>query len=185
MITVVIAPGAAETEACIVLIQARLPGYVVKCSVAVVAKHEIRRTILRVEIRHRIAVLIRSLVVGIKTEIDVQPAIPVIICDSGASESALRDVSKPKRVALQMEFCASLIKEQKRATRTNNDQILAAIIVNVGEQGASRVFQNPDSCSICNVFKSAIATIAKEPVGESGGLTNVNVIESVTVNVGN
>src|SRR5208283_5512834 len=76
MVTVVIAPGAAETEACIVLIQARLPGYVVKCSVAVVAKQEIRRTILRVEIRHRIAVLIRSLIVGIKTEIDVQPAIP-------------------------------------------------------------------------------------------------------------
>src|SRR5271169_1302669 len=79
VIAIVIAPTATEAEAGVVLIQARLLRDVAKSLVAVIAHHEVWRTIFCVKIGCGITILIGALVIGVYAEIDVQPTVAVIV----------------------------------------------------------------------------------------------------------
>src|SRR5881628_841722 len=97
-VAVVIIPSAAEAVARVVLVQARLGGHIPESSVAIVTHQEVGRSVLRVVVRRRIFVLIRTLVIKVETEINVEPAIAVIIGDGGAGEGSLRRIAEPKRI---------------------------------------------------------------------------------------
>src|SRR5579863_212486 len=139
-VAVVIIPGAAEAVAGIVLIEAGLRRNIAKRSVALVAHHEVRRTVFRGVVRDGILVLIRALVIGVETEINIQPAVAVIIGQGGAGESSLRWLREMKRVSLAPKPSAALIQEQQRAVGAHDDHVLAAVVIEIPKQRARRVF---------------------------------------------
>ena len=96
-IMVVIAPAATKTVARIVLIQSGFRGHVTERSISIVAHNEVRRTVLGIMIGHWILVLIGALVIAVKTKINVQPSVAVIICDGRTGEGALGTVGESKR----------------------------------------------------------------------------------------
>ncbi len=72
-IAVEVGPATAKTVAGIVLVKPGLSGHVTKRTVALVAHHEVRRTVVGVVVRRRILILVRSLVIDVEAEVDVEP----------------------------------------------------------------------------------------------------------------
>src|ERR1700721_4364817 len=107
-------PRATKTGARIILIKIGLGSDVTKCTVSIVAHHEIRRAILCVIVRRGIFVLVCALIEGIKTEVDIEPTVAVIIGNGGAGKSSLRLVPKQKCVRFLSEFASALVQEQHR-----------------------------------------------------------------------
>src|SRR6266481_2252239 len=99
-IAVEVVPPATKAITRVVPVETRLGGYIAKRSVPIVAHHKIGRPILRVIIRRRILVLIRALVIDVEAEIDIQPAVAVIICNRRPSEGPLRRLGELKCVRL-------------------------------------------------------------------------------------
>ena len=89
--------------------------------------------------------MVRALVIGIKTEVYIQPAVAIVISDSRPSESSLRRIGEFECIALLAEFPAALVQKQHRPSCPNNDHILAAVVVEIGKQCASRVLQNTEA----------------------------------------
>src|SRR5258708_6713967 len=58
-----------------------------------------------------------------------------------------------------------------------------AVVVDVGEEGASGIFHEAKAGAFSNVHERAVAAVTVEAVGESGGLADIEVIETVTVDV--
>src|SRR6267143_73764 len=110
-VPVVIAPPAAKTVARVVLVKARLRGNVAEGSVPIVAHHEVRRTVLRVMVRRGVFVLVRALVIEVEAEVDVQPAVAVIVAQSRAREGPLRSGGKLKRLSLLAELATTFIQK--------------------------------------------------------------------------
>src|SRR5260370_28232829 len=125
----VVAPAATKTEAGVVLIQTGLFGDVAKGSITIVAQQEIGRTVLRVVVRHRIAILVVALVISVEAEINVQPAVAIIVGNGRAGKSSLRRSCELEGVRLQTEFSQSLVAEKQRATGPNDDQILRPAVI--------------------------------------------------------
>src|SRR5271156_1720143 len=114
---VVVAPAATKAIARVVLVEARLRSDIAKRSVAIVAHHEIRRTVLGRVIRSRVFVLIRALVIDVEAEINVEPAVAVIVGGRRAREGSLRRNRELKRIRLEAELAAAMIQEQLRTVR--------------------------------------------------------------------
>ena len=79
-------------------------------------------------------------IIKIKTKINIQPAVAIIVGNRCARERPLRRVGKPKRVELLFELAVALVQKQQRAALANDNQVLAAIIVNIRKKRASRIF---------------------------------------------
>src|SRR5438874_1779558 len=94
---------------------------------------EIRRAVFRGIVRKRIFVLIGALVIDVETEVNVEPAVAVIVSDCRASESALWRISELKGIALLPELSAALVDKQQRAIGSHDNQILSAVVIYVGE----------------------------------------------------
>src|SRR3984893_4887259 len=105
------APRTAEAEPVVVLIKTGLFGDVAKGAVAIVAHHEIRRTVLSIVVRHRVAILVGALVKRVETKINIQPAVAVIIGNSRSRECSSRWIFKVKRVRLGAKFSSAKIAE--------------------------------------------------------------------------
>ena len=138
-----VAPAATKAVAGIVLVEAGLRRNIAKGSVAIVAQHEIGRTIFGGVIRRGIFILIGALIIDVKAEINIQPAIAIVVGGRRASESSLRRVGELKRVGLEAKLAAALVQEQQRTGGAHHDQILAAVVVEIGENRAGGVFQKP------------------------------------------
>ena len=93
-IAVVITPATAKAVASIVSIKATLRRNIPEGSIPIVAHHEIGRPVFRVIIRKGILILIGALIIDIEAEIDVQPAIAVIVGNGCTRESALWRVGR-------------------------------------------------------------------------------------------
>lgn len=110
-----------------------------------------------------------ALVIDVQTKIYVEPAIAIIIGNSGSGERALRWVGKLEGVRLLMKSCVALIEKKQRAVVANDNQILAAVVVDVDEKRAGGVFNDPYSSCLCDVFERSVAAIAIETVGKASG----------------
>src|SRR5260370_14495691 len=110
-VAVVVAPPAAKTVAGIVFVEARLHSDIAEGPVPVVAHHEVRRTILSTMVRRRVFVLVRTLVIEVEAEIDIQPAIAIAVSHGGPRESPLRRGGELKCVGLWAELAATFIQK--------------------------------------------------------------------------
>ena len=81
------------------------------------------------------------------------------------------------------EGAVALIEKEQRPGAANHQQILASAILKVGKQRARGVVEHAHSGLFRYVFKRAVAPIAIEPIRQAGGLTDVQVIETVVVEV--
>ena len=144
-VAVEVAPTAAEAITRVVLVETRLLGNVAKRTVAVVAQHEIGRPVLGRVIRTWIFVLIRALVIGVKAEINIEPAIAIVIGGRRACESSLWRIRELKGIRLEAKFAPALVEEQERTGGADDNQILTAVVVEVRENGTGGVFEEPDA----------------------------------------
>ena len=159
-------------------------GYVAECAVALVAHQEIGRTVFGVVIRRRIFVLPRALVVGVEAEVNVEPAVAIVVGGGRSGESSLRRVRELERVGLLAKLAAAFVQKQQRAVGAHHDHVLTAIIVEIGEERAGRVFQDAQAGRFGDVLKRSVAAVAVEPIGQARRLANVEIIETVVVDVG-
>ena len=83
-----------------------------------------------------------ALVVRVEAEINVEPAVAIVVRNGRAGEGSLRRIRELKRVGLLAKLAAAFIQKQQRAVGAHHDDVLAAIVVEVGEQRAGCVFQN-------------------------------------------
>ena len=110
-VLVVIAPSTAKTVSRVVLVQTRLCGNVAESPIAVVTHHEIRWAVLRVIIRRGIFVLVRALIIKVKAEINIQPAIAVIVSDGRPREGSLRRLCKLKSIRLLAKLATAFVEK--------------------------------------------------------------------------
>ena len=183
-VAVVVAPPAAETVARVVLVQARFRGYVAEGSITLVPHHEVGRAIFGIVIGKRIFVLVCSLVIGVETKINIQPAIAVVVGNGGAGESPLRGIGELERAGLLSKLSVAFIQEQKRTAGAHDDYILATAIVEVGKERARRIIEDAQARCFRDVFECPIAPVSIEAVRQARWLANVEVIETIIVDVG-
>ena len=88
-------------------------------------------------------------------------------------------------VQLLPETPAALIHEEQRAGSADDNQILAAVIVDISEERASGVVQEAEARIFREVLKGAVAAIAIEAIGQTGGLADVQIVKTVAVDVAN
>ena len=105
--------------------------------------------------------MIGALIVDVETEIDVQPAISVVIGGGGAGKGPLRRPGELKRVRLTTKLAAALVEEQKRTVGTNDYQVLPAVVIQVSKQCAGRVLQNSQPGAVGNVFERPVSSVSK------------------------
>src|SRR6185437_7175655 len=182
-VAVEIGPATAKTVAGVIAVQAGLGCNVMKRAVACIAHQEIRRPVFRVVVGTGIAVLAGTLVIDVETEVDVEPAIAIVIGDGGAGEGALRRGCELKRIRPLAELAASQVGKKERTVGPRHDQILTAVIIEVGENGAGGIFQHTYPGRLGDVPKGTVAAIVKQAIRKTGRLADVNVVKTVVVNV--
>ena len=132
-ILVVVAPTTAETVSRVVLGKAGLRRHVAKGAIALIAHQEIRRAVVRIVIRSWKFVLPSSLIVGVQTEVDIEPAVAIIIGDGRAGKCALRWSGELKSIFPLSELSLAIIDEEQRPIRPHNDDVLPTGIFEVGK----------------------------------------------------
>ena len=135
-------------------------------------------------IRRGIFVLPRALVIGVQAEVNVEPSIAVVVGNGRAGERSLRRVRELERVRLLPKLAAAFIQKQQRAVGAHHDHVLAAVVVEIGEQRAGRVFQDPQAGGFGDVFERSVAAVAIEAIGQARRLANIEIVEAVVVDVG-
>ena len=75
------------------------------------------------------------------------------------------------------------IQEQQRAAGAHDDQILTSVVVEIGKERAGGVFEESDAGRFGDVLEGAVAAVAIKPVGQAGGLANVEIVEPVAIDV--
>src|SRR6266446_316898 len=131
------------------------------------------------------SLLFRSLIVGVQTKINVHPTVAVVIRDRRARKRSLRRSGKMKCIWPQAEFSASHIQKQQWPARPYNNQVLPAVVINVGKQRARRVSKKPHSRRFRDVLERPVSAVPVKPVGKPRRLANIQVVESVAINVAN
>ncbi len=130
-----------------------------------------------------IFVLAGALIEDVETEIDVEPAVAIVVGYGCAGEGALRRRGEVEGVWLLVKFSVAVVQEEQRAVGADYDEVLAAVIVNVDEEGAGGVFDYAYAAGLRDVFEGAVAAIAVEAVGQASGLADVEIVEAVIVDV--
>jgi hypothetical protein len=110
---------------------------VLKGPVARVAEEIIGGAIACVEVGNGIAVLIESLVIGVKAKVDVEATVTIVISNGGVSEGSLRRACESECIFLWRELAFSIVHKEQRTGGTDNQQILKSAILEIGEERAS------------------------------------------------
>ena len=76
-----------------------------------------------------------------------------------------------------------MIQKEQGTAATDDKKILESLVFKVGEQSARSIVEYADSGLFRYVFKGPVATVAVEPVWQSGRLAYIEIIESVVVEV--
>ena len=176
-------PGTGEAVAIILRIQAGGVRAVDKNSIPLVMQKEIWRTIPRIEIRHRVVVLVQSQVVAIHAEIDIQASVAVVVGDRRMRECSFGRMRKLEGISLNRECAISLIEEQQWAAATYHQKILQTSVLKVGEERAGSVVQYTDAGLFGDILKRSVAAVAVEPIGQSRRLADVQVVVAIIVEV--
>src|SRR5258708_2522912 len=147
-------------------------------------QQKIRWAIARVEVRSRVVILGQTEVVAVETKIDIEAAVVVVVGHRSMGEGALRGACELKCVALEGKCSGAVIEKQKWAAATNDEEILHTLIFEIGEQRAGGGVEHTDAGFFGDVVEGAVAAIAIETIGKSRRLADVEVVETVVVNVG-
>ena len=110
-VLVVIAPSTAKTVSCVVSTQTRRRSNVAKTAVPVVTHHEIRGTVFGVIIGRGILVLVSALIIKIEAEVNVQPAVAVVVGYGRTREGSLRCFRELKSIRLLAELAFAFIEK--------------------------------------------------------------------------
>ena len=155
-VAVVVAPGGGEAEAVVVVVHAGGGGHVLEVaglSVEAVAEQEIGRPVLRVVIRHRIAVLRLALVVDVAAEVEIQAAVAIVIGRGDAGERALRRRREAERIGQPGEPALAVVQKQQRLVGADQHQVLVAGVAQIDEQRAGRVVQQCRGRPACEMSR--------------------------------
>jgi len=76
-----------------------------------------------------------------------------------------------------------LIDEEKRAGIAYDEQILQATIFEIGEQRAGSGIKDSDGGFFRHIFERAVAAVSVEAVWQARRLTDVEVVETVVVEI--
>ena len=74
---------------------------------------------------------------------------------------------------------------EHRAVGADNHQVLPSVVREVGKERASGIFQNAQSGRLGSVLERTVSAIAIEPVRQPGRLANVEIVETICVEVAN
>ena len=86
---------------------------------------------------------------------------------------------------LERKAAVPLVEEEQRPGAADHKQILAALVLKVGEQRAGSIVQHADSGFFRHIFKCSVTAVAIEPVGQSGWLAYIKIVEAVVIEVPN
>ena len=89
-----------------------------------------------------------------------------------------------KGVGLLAEFAGAIVQKIDRAVGTHHDHVLMPVVVEIGEQRARCAFENAEPGRFSDVFKGSVAAIAIKPVGQTRRLANVEIVQTIAVNIG-
>ena len=156
-----------------------------KAPVTIVPHQKIGGAILGGVIRRWVFVLIGSLIIKIQTEIYVQPPITIVVGDGRTRERLLWRLGKVKCIGLVSEFAAPLIEKQHRPPSAYHNQILLAIIIEICKKRTSRIVQDADSRFLRHILEGSISSVTIQAIGKSSGLTNVQIVKAIVINVPN
>src|SRR6266498_3414346 len=163
-IGVVVSPRAREAVAIIVNVQAGGFCPIFKTPTSLIVKQEVWRAIASVEIRRRIPVLIQSGIVVVQTEIDIETAVMIVVCDRGMGECTLRWPYELEGIVFGYEFSLALIYKKQGAATRHHQQVLFALVIEICEQRARCRIKNVESGRRGYIVKSSVSSIAVKPV---------------------
>jgi len=78
-----------------------------------------------------------------------------------------------------------LVEKDQRPIDRHYDQVLAAAVSQIGEQGARGIVQYSDSGFFGDIFEGTVAAVAVETIGKRGRLANIDIVEAVAIHVSN
>ena len=182
-VAVGVTPRTGETVAVVFCVEAGSCRAVNEVPISFIMEKKIGRAIARVEIRRRVVVLIEAEIIGVETKVDVEAAIAIVVGQSGMGECAQRRLGEGKRARLVFELSVALIDEEKRAGIAYDEQILQATIFEIGEQRAGSGIKDSDAGFFRDVFERAVAAVSVEAVWQARRLTDVEVVETVVVEI--
>src|SRR5208283_3935222 len=106
---------------------------------------------------------------------------PVVIRQRSMRKRSCGRIRETERIAFQREFPIPLIEKQQGSRGTDHEKILKSLVFEIREKRASSAIQNTDASGFCDIFESAIASIAIEPVRQARRLAYVQIVESIVV----
>ena len=95
----------------------------------------------------------------------------------------LAEAGELECVWLLAKFAATLIQKQQRAAGAYHNQVLSPVVVDVGKKRARGILKHAYSGCFRDVLKGAVAAVSIKPIGKTGRLANVKVVESVIVDI--
>src|SRR4029078_2482592 len=137
-------------------VETRRLGSIRKSPITVVMQKEVGRAVAGVEIRGRIAILIKASVVVVEAKINVEAAVVVIVGQRGMGKSALRRASESNRITLQRKLALTAVHEQQRSAASNDEQVLMTAVLELREQCAGGGVKNIEPSGGCDVLKCPI-----------------------------
>src|SRR5215831_13870721 len=188
-IAIEVAPCWSKTVPVVIFVHAAGCGDILEKALSVlrelVVEQVVRRAVPRIEIRDRVAVLILTLEVDIRTKVKVDPAIEIVVSGSRSGESALRGRFEAKSFVLMMERPVSAVQEQQRSSRGDYQQVLPSDVSEIHKQGGDGVVQYANTGAFREVLHRAIRPPPVEPVRQPGRLTHINLVPSVSIDISN
>ena len=135
-VLVVVGPGGGEAEAVVVLIQPHLLGHVHEAAVAVVAEQDLGRAVVGVVVRRGRSglVLADADEVAVGAQVQVDEAVAVVVRHRRRGQRSLQRLLELERVRVAGEVALAVVDEEQRAAAREQDQVLVAVVVHVGEE---------------------------------------------------
>ena len=90
---------------------------------------------------------------------------------------------KLEGIALEQEFPVALVQKEQRTAAAHHQKILDSLVFEIREQRARRAIQHAHSSGLGHIFEGSVAAIAIEPVGKSGRLADIQIVESVVIEI--
>ena len=153
--------------------------------VAVIAKEHARRSVACVVVRCRRARLVFAGAeeIGVDAQIQIDKTVPVVVRHRDRRQHALKRPRESEGVRNGREMSFAVVDEQQRVGRRRHHQILIAVVVDVDKERLRRVIEDADARCVGDVLERRVAAIAVEAIGQSGRLSDVQIVESISVRI--